>query len=250
MFEHGDQDLVEIGVRDAEASLILLIGSEFSARRLHERAFGNGCNQPVPGGLAVAPSADAVHIGLVDAAHRRKRPGGIAVQRRIAHHRLALVARVDEHPSECVREGHQAHHATTRLGVLGGEPRKLSPARLGKHALERLERLENRDGLRAYAEVIGQILGVFDRMLARVRSRKQYAVHALGAERIDRHHGNDGRIDTARKPNDHIGEPGVIGVLPERRYARFVHFLRLHAPAFPRRKLQTAAQPPAVMHPV
>ena len=192
------QDVVELGVVDAQAALVLLIGRELGAGGLDQHMLRDGRHLAPLRRALVAPAGQRVDIGFVNAADRRKRAGGVTVERGVAHHRLALVAGVDQHPAMGVGQRHQTHHTAARLGVLGGKPRQPPAARVGEHRGERLIGLLDRDGARLDAQVARQLLGVGDGVVGGIRARQQHAVHVIGSERIDAHRGDQARIDAAR----------------------------------------------------
>ena len=182
--------------------------------------------------LSITPAGDGEHVGFVQAADRSERAGRVAVQRGIPHHGLALVARVHQHPAVCVRQRHEAHHAAARLRVLGRQTRELAAARLGKRGLERPIRFRDGDGARPDSEVASQIERIVHRVVGGVRARHEHAVHAIRAQRVRTHHGDQTRVHAARQPDDDVGESSVVHEAFERVHAETIPFAILHDSLF------------------
>ena len=158
-----------------------------------------------------------------------ERTSRIAVQRAVAHVRLAFVAGVHEHPAMRVRQRHEAHHTATRLGVLGRKPRERTAARGCKRPRERLKRLHDRHGVRVDAQVARKHLGVLHGMRTGIGTRQQHAVHVVDPQRVDAHHRRKTGIHAARQPDDRIGEPRALHERTQRFHACSVLVFRFHA---------------------
>jgi len=79
------------------------------------------------------------------------------------------------------------------------------------------------DGLKAYAQVLGEDAGVVARMLARDRGRQGHAHDVLGAEGIHGQHGHESGVDAARQGDQGALEAGLVGVVAQAQHQGLAH---------------------------
>ena len=115
---------------------------------------------------------------------------------------------------------------------LGRQTRELAAARLGKRGLERPIRFRDGDGARPDSEVASQIERIVHRVVGGVRARHEHAVHAIRAQRVRTHHGDQTRVHAARQPDDDVGESSVVHEAFERVHAETIPFAILHDSLF------------------
>ncbi len=108
--------------------------------------------------------------------------------------------------AELVGEGHQGHAADAGLDVLLRGVGGAALEGVGQHVAEGGDGRLDGDALVGDAEGVGAGLGVLQAVLAGVSRRHHHAVHAAGAERVDRHGGGEGGVDAARHAEDDAGE--------------------------------------------
>ncbi len=209
---------IELLVR-REALVVALVGAQLGRRRLGEDVLGD----ELAAGAVVAVAAEPVDQQLGHVLDHREAAGGVAVEGAVADGALALVAGGEHEPAELVRQRHQGHAPDARLEVLLGEVRLTTVEAGRQHLAERGERRLDGDDPPVDAEVVGQALGVGDRVVARVARRHEHAVHAVGPERVDRDGGDDRRVDPARQADDHVAEPVLRDVVARAEDERLVH---------------------------
>src|SRR5207302_9628208 len=111
LFVEQLQDRVEYLVRQLRVG-VLLTWPMLRGRRALDHPLRNHAAEGVP------VAREAVHQELAAVLDGREAAGHVAVERRIAHGHLALVAGGEEHPPGLVRDPHEQQHAAARLDVL------------------------------------------------------------------------------------------------------------------------------------
>src|SRR5256886_1798591 len=168
---------------------------EARGRRALDHPLRNRAAEGVP------VAREAVHQELAAVLDRREAAGHVAVERRIAHGHLALVAGGEEHPPGLVRDPHEQQHAAAGLDVLlRGVLRATREL-----ALERRERALEHSlyGQHAalHAEHPGLLLCILEAHGRGIARRHHHRLHAVLAEGIHRDREREGGIDAAREPH-------------------------------------------------
>ena len=100
-----------------------------------------------------------------------------------------------------VGQAHEQGAAHAGLQVLRGDAGELH------RAVVRVDHRRDRDDVVVQAGALGQVLGVFEGVLAGVLRRQPDAVHAVGAQGVDGEGGDDGGVDAAGRPSTTEGMP-------------------------------------------
>ncbi|CAM5710569.1 hypothetical protein SALBM135S_06475 [Streptomyces alboniger] len=121
--------LVDVEFQDAVEDRVVgqrvrvdLVGTELRARRLADGVLRDRRRLPPLLGGAVAPPREPEDRRLVDVLDGPVRARGVAVQRRVPHRELGLVARREHDVALLVGERHQ--HRAVRAAATGGSPRR------------------------------------------------------------------------------------------------------------------------------
>ena len=81
------------------------------------------------------------------------------------------------------------------------------------------------DGAEVDAQVLGQRLRVGAGVVAGEARRHGHAVHVVGPDGVDRHHGHQRGVDAARQADHHVGEPVLHQVVAGAEHDGPVHLL-------------------------
>ena len=208
LFDDGVENFVR-----RQGVLVQLARLEFGAGRFGDHGLGDD------GLLAdrVAIAGEAVDQRFGHVFDHRVAAGHITVKGGVAGGELALVAGRQHDPAELVRQRHDDVAANARLDVLLS---RALPAtvQVGERPLEHRQvggvgRLDRHDE-EAHAEVVGQVLRVFDAALGRVARGHADSDDVLGAERVDRDDGDEAGVDATGEGNEHLTEARLPQVVP------------------------------------
>ena len=128
----GGQVALHVGLEDRvehlvgrQALVVALVGAQLGRRRLGQHRLGDDRRR-----RELRHAAQPVDQGLGHVLDHREAAGRVAVEGRVAHRRLALVAGGEDHPAELVGQGHEQDAPDPALQVLLGQVRS-RPAKLG-----------------------------------------------------------------------------------------------------------------------
>ena len=185
---------------------ILLSRAQFRRGRTREDSFGN------VGAPGVSGAAKFIDLAFPEVDQRRETSRQVAVERAVAHGRLALVARAEKKGSVLVGVGHEEKSAKPRLNVFfrhvpgtAGEFRSQGFAHV-------FEKRPDREHVVAHAEGFGKRSGVLQTVARREVRGKHHGAHALGAESVDGKRKNERAVDSARKPEHDARSAGLFRI--------------------------------------
>ena len=202
------QHLVELRIRRQRVFVELVVAQLGARRAVDDRLR----DQLAPDSL-VQVAREPKDVRLVDVLQQREAAGHVAVERRVSHRELRLVAGRDEHPAELVRHCHQQHAASPCLDVLFREVGLGSGERFLERLFERIDDFADRDLDEWTAKALGKPAGVRTRTLRGVARAHRDAVHALRPECLRREGGGHRGVDPSRHADHHFLEPVLADVV-------------------------------------
>src|SRR5215212_4289044 len=221
-FDVGFQD----GVKDIvwwKGVRVALIFAQFGARFFVQ----DGVGDDLAVHLLVEVSRHAVDHGLGHVFYDRETACGVAVEGRVAHAHLALVAGGKDDPTELVGESHEDVAPDAALQVLLGNILGQAFERLFHHLPVGVEGWAYGYGLGVYAQVLGQRGGIGVAQVGGVAARHEDAGDVLGTKGLDGHGGRQGGVDAAGEAKHRPREPVLAEVVPEAQHQPFQHLALL-----------------------
>ena len=170
--------------------------------------------------MEIAPVRQGVDLGLEHILERSKTARHVAIQCAVTGGKLALIAGDQHHRAHLVRQRHEQVAAHPRLNVFLGHILPTASKQRRQRFLKCMAQRINRNHVMPYAQPSRHFMRIIQRHGRGMHRGHHDRAHLLTPQRIHGQSQDQRRINTPRKPQDHVTESTLMHIVARTQHQR------------------------------